>query len=151
MAGEYVFILTPSVTASRRVCCRPTPATPPPRGGRPRGNLLPFNVYSNTRGGLGSPRGRGTGRGNVIDPRAKTFGQGRNLAGKLNAGAPLSKLLYEDRPFLRPIKFVRSVHTATLFQKEDEIFQPVVESAGNLNHLYYASLSNHIHSGWGRS
>lgn len=91
---------------------------------------MPFNVYNNPKRGLGSPRGRGIGRGDEIDPRSATSGRGRDLTSRLHAGVPLSKLLYEDRPFLKPIKFVRSVYTATLFQKEDDIFQPVVESAG---------------------
>lgn len=87
-------------------------------------------MYGNARRGIGSPRGRGVGRGDQVDPRSTPHGHGRNLTSKLNAGAPLSKLLYEDRPLLRPITFVRSVHTATLFEKEEEIFQPVVEGAG---------------------
>lgn len=44
----------------------------------------------------------------------------------------MSKLLDLDRPYLRPIVFVRSVHSATLFQNqdEDEILQPIVEDVG---------------------
>lgn len=42
----------------------------------------------------------------------------------------MSKLLYEDRPYLKPVKFVRSVHTATLFENEEDIFQSVVETVG---------------------
>lgn len=47
-----------------------------------------------------------------------------------NPGAPLSKQLYQSNILLKPIKFVRSVHTATLFTQTEEIFQPVVEAAG---------------------
>lgn len=60
-------------------------------------------------------------------------GRGRgakNLSFKLKAGAPLSKLLYEDRPLLRPIVFVRSVYTATLFEEEEDILQPLAEDVG---------------------
>ncbi|KAL1945851.1 hypothetical protein VTO73DRAFT_1853 [Trametes versicolor] len=46
-----------------------------------------------------------------------------------NPGAPLSKQLYQSNILLKPIKFVRSVHTATLFTQTEEIFQPVVEAA----------------------
>ncbi|KAI0745631.1 hypothetical protein C8Q76DRAFT_639423 [Earliella scabrosa] len=114
------------------------PATPPhhgartPRGrgrGRGQGSPAPFNVFFNQKRGLGSPRGRGQGRGDDRDPAFLPYGRGRNLSSKLSAGAPLSKLLYEDRPLLRPVKFVRSVYTATLFQQEEDILQPVVEAA----------------------
>jgi hypothetical protein len=44
--------------------------------------------------------------------------------------ASLSQLLYEDRPLLKPISFVRSKLNPTLFLKEDEIFKPVAEEAG---------------------
>lgn len=83
-------------------------------------------------GGYDSPsRGRGRGRGgndNNFDSRG---GRGRGRGGpKLRPDAPLSKLLYGERPLLRPIKFVRSVHHATLFQEEEELLQPVVEDVG---------------------
>lgn len=42
----------------------------------------------------------------------------------------MSKLLYEDRPLLRPIVFVRSVHTATLFEEKEDILQPLSEEVG---------------------
>lgn len=75
----------------------------------------PPDVGTPPRGG--SDRGRGRGRG--------------NLASKLRAGAPLSKVWYADRPLLRPIEFVRSLHSATLFQQEEEILQPVVEEVAD--------------------
>ncbi|CDO76051.1 hypothetical protein BN946_scf184696.g3 [Trametes cinnabarina] len=76
-------------------------------------------------------KGRGLGRGEPVaaDNLQRTYGFGRNLASKLQAGAPLSKVLYEDRPLLKPIIFVRSVHNPTLFQEEEDIFKPVVEPA----------------------
>ncbi|KAJ7466888.1 hypothetical protein FB451DRAFT_1259422 [Mycena latifolia] len=80
--------------------------------------------------GYESPRGRGRGRGDsgFDSPR----GRGRGRGGpKLRPDAPLSKLLYEERPLLRPIKFVRSVHHATLFQEEEELLQAVVEDVGD--------------------
>jgi hypothetical protein len=54
-------------------------------------------------------------------------GHGRS---KLRHDAPLSKLLYEDRPFLKPVIFVPSVHTRTLFEQEEELLQPQVEDVG---------------------
>ena len=47
-----------------------------------------------------------------------------------NTSAPLSQLLFEDRPYLKPIVFVRSTITPSLFMDEEEIFEPVVEAAG---------------------
>lgn len=43
----------------------------------------------------------------------------------------MSKLLYEDRPYLRPIKFVPSENTRVLFQEQEEILKPVVEEVGD--------------------
>ena len=55
----------------------------------------------------------------------------RQVESKLRYGtASLSQLLYEDRPLLKPISFVRSKQNPTLFLKEDEIFKPVAEEAG---------------------
>ncbi|KZT63736.1 hypothetical protein DAEQUDRAFT_770335 [Daedalea quercina L-15889] len=81
---------------------------------------------------MDSPRGRGFFRGRGRgDYNETTRGRGRPSRGQLNsrlrAGVPLSKLLNEDRPLLKPIVFVRSVHTATLFQQEEDILQPLVE------------------------
>ena len=50
----------------------------------------------------------------------------------MKAGVPLSKLLSEDRPYLRPIVFVRSVQTATLFEEEEDILKPLAEDVGKL-------------------
>jgi hypothetical protein len=65
-----------------------------------------------------------------VPDRAQEAAYVRRLGAKLGAGAPLSRVLYEDRPFLRPVIFVRSVHTATLFEEEEDIFQAVVEDVG---------------------
>ncbi|KAJ7175952.1 hypothetical protein C8R46DRAFT_990159 [Mycena filopes] len=106
--------------------------------------------YSTNRGGYASPgaRGRGIGspsrgyeaprarggrgRGNFDYPQDNNRGRGRGGRGgpKLRPDAPLSNLLYAERPLLRPIKFVRSVHHATLFQEEEEILQPGAEDVG---------------------
>ena len=51
----------------------------------------------------------------------------------MSAGVPLSKLLSEDRPLLRPVVFVRSVYTATLFQEEEEILKPLAEDVGEFD------------------
>lgn len=49
----------------------------------------------------------------------------------MNGNDALSKLLHEDRPFLRPIVFVRSVQTPFLFQVEEDILKPVIEEIGD--------------------
>lgn len=90
-----------------------------PRGrGRPQYNTSYDDVDPGLGRGRGSPMDRGRGRG------------AKNMSSKLRAGAPLSKLLYEDRPFLRPIVFVRSVHTATLFEEKEDILKPLAEDVG---------------------
>ncbi|KAJ7784463.1 hypothetical protein B0H16DRAFT_298750 [Mycena metata] len=112
-------------------------------GARGRGIGSPSRGYDSPggrgrgRGNFDSPqdnyRGRGRGRGgpNFDSPQDNYRGRGRGRGGpKLGPNAPLSKLLYEERPLLRPIKFVRSVHHATLFQEEEELIQPVVEDVG---------------------
>ncbi|KAK0483271.1 hypothetical protein IW261DRAFT_1332274, partial [Armillaria novae-zelandiae] len=67
--------------------------------------------------GYSSPRGKG--------------GRGRGSRGRGRGDGPLSKLLYEDRPYLRPIKFVPAVNNRILFQEEEEILKPVVEEVGD--------------------
>ncbi|KAM5533732.1 hypothetical protein V8D89_012605 [Ganoderma adspersum] len=145
------------------------PATPPPRrgnwtprgNGTPRGNAargnwtprgrgrgrgappLPYNTYHNSRRGLGSPHENGRGRGDRTDSFSP-YGRGRNLSAKLRAGEPLSRLFYEDRPLLRPIQFVRSIYTATLFEKEDDIFLPVVEPAVDGNEQSHVPTANAV-------
>jgi hypothetical protein len=95
-----------------------------PRGGSPfvRG---PLNNLRNNGSGSGAAtptrgRGRGRGRGdaNYSTPRRGPI---------VNQAAPLSRLLYSERPLLKPVIFVRSVHTATLFQDEEDILQPAAE------------------------
>ncbi|TFY61685.1 hypothetical protein EVG20_g6968, partial [Dentipellis fragilis] len=108
--------------------------SPRGRGGRGRGT--PFN-RSNYNSGASTPtrggaplRGRGGGPGSEnLGPKDRE--RQKILAKKLRSStAPLSQLLYEDRPLLRPVIFVRSQATPTLFTEEEEIFKPVVEEAG---------------------
>ncbi|KAL1664058.1 hypothetical protein GGF50DRAFT_55554 [Schizophyllum commune] len=122
--------------------CSPIPDSP--RGGfagRARGNLR--GRGNGTFSGRGTPRGSSTPRGNAPTrpeyaspmrgnaPSAPTrggMGARNRRGGKMGSyNAPLSSLLYEERPLLRPIVFVRSTLTATLFQEEEEIFEPGVE------------------------
>ncbi|KAF7290024.1 hypothetical protein HMN09_01307400 [Mycena chlorophos] len=135
----------------------PTPATPERGRGRGRGRggwrgrargALPAYDLSAERGAMmqmypdyttGVPLparsapspyaydGRGRGRG-IGSPQR---GRGRGGFGRHNPDAPLSKLLDETRPLLKPIVFVRSVYTATLFETEEELMQPLVEDVGD--------------------
>ncbi|KAH9932509.1 uncharacterized protein B0H18DRAFT_985975 [Fomitopsis serialis] len=106
--------------------------------GRGRGSYPGSGHDSPAARGTDRPRGRnsfrGRGRGESHDTY-NTHGRGRpsrgQLDSKLRAGVPLSSLLNEDRPLLKPIVFVRSVHTATLFQEEEEILQPIVEAVAD--------------------
>ena len=117
-----------------------------PRGrGRGRGvSPLPYNTYNNSRRGLGSPRENGRGRGDRTD-NFLPYGRGRNLSAKLRAGAPLARLFYEDRPLLKPIQFVRSVYNPTLFEKEEDIFLPVIEPAGECSQWLVKHLNCNTH------
>ena len=94
-----------------------------PRGPR-RAN---FDKISSSNSGVYNTFGSqlGLGRG----PRRGDESRGRG-GSKLRPDAPLSALLLQERPLLRPIKFVPSVHTKVLFQEEEEIFQAVVEEVG---------------------
>lgn len=89
------------------------------------GSGTPQRGGNTPRRGIGT-RGRGRGRGTSDAPRARPgFGHNRNVP-----NAPLSKLLYSERPYLKPVIFVPSVLTRTLFHEEEDILQPVAESAG---------------------
>ncbi len=91
--------------------------TPPRRGnGLGKRGLGSPPIYGSYAAGNSSPRG---GKG----PRGAQ-------RGRPNPSGPLSNLLYEDRPYLRPIKFVPSEQARFLFQEEEEILKPVVEDVG---------------------
>ena len=128
------------------------------RGGRGGRSLQPSSSFNTPRGrgrGRGGdrapngrglpgwslhngPRGRGRGRGDDRGtPTGPTSSRGRGigydnpgLRMKLNPDAPLSALLYASRPLLRPIKFVPSIHTRTLFEEIDDIIQPTAVDIG---------------------
>ena len=87
-------------------------------------------------------RGRGRGRGWVPDnggdpfsaPRRPHFGVGVGAGAKarsiIGKDAPLSDLLYSERPLLRPVKFVRATLTPFLFQHSEEMLKSTAETAG---------------------
>ncbi|KAL0957062.1 hypothetical protein HGRIS_003160 [Hohenbuehelia grisea] len=122
-----------------------------PRGGTftPGSGVRTPNSKPNStpNSGVNTPRGRGRGWGRgrgqeIFEPSSDSRGRGSfdhspsfrgrgRGSAKLRADAPLSKLLWQERPLLKPIVFVRSVHTATLFEEKDEVFKPIVESAGD--------------------
>ena len=62
-----------------------------------------------------------------------------NLTSRLRAGVPLSNILYASRPLLRPIEFVRSVHSATLFQQEEDVVVSTKEEIGE--YLWFSIMS----------
>ena len=82
------------------------------------------NRYSSDIGIGVSPNFRG-GRGGG--------GRGGGPPQKSRLDAPLTRLLYEDRPLLRPIVFVPSTLNPVLFDQEDEdLLKPGVEEVGTL-------------------
>jgi len=83
--------------------------------------------------GQNTPGGRG--RGSPSIPRGNDTFRGRGgrggrggFAQKLPPTSSLSSLWHEERPLLRPIKFVRSVETATLFQEAEELLEPTAQN-----------------------
>lgn len=91
--------------------------------GRQTPNLPP-------RGSGGS--GRGSGRST---PRGFGFGGMRgNNREKPHSGMSLARMLDLDRPFLKPVHFVRAQETPFLFQNEEEILE-VVQVKGMLRNI----------------
>ena len=83
------------------------------------------------RGGLAYVSPRGRGRGWAVEG----IGSSRKMSGggPIRPNTTLSNLLYQERPLLRPIIFVPSVHTRVLFQNDDEeLLKPVMEDVGKL-------------------
>ncbi|KAI9457521.1 hypothetical protein F5148DRAFT_346735 [Russula earlei] len=96
------------------------PQTPARRTIISRGNSFPYGP-----GWLG-------GHMCATTSRPKERARMRPLDSKVRNGkASLSQLLYQDRPLLRPIVFVRSEFTPSLFLDEEEIFKPVAEADAN--------------------
>ncbi|KAF8321500.1 hypothetical protein F5887DRAFT_927811 [Amanita rubescens] len=90
-----------------------------PRASTPsRGNGV-FQSRSST-----PSRGTGSGYGH---PGLGRPAQQQQTKSKLGSSAPLSSLLYESRPLLRPVFFVKSTLTPFLFQQEEELLKPTME------------------------
>ena len=66
----------------------------------------------------------------MMSKRGRNRGRGGGPNFRLDPSQPLSKLLNADRPFLKPIVFVKAQHNPVLFQEEEEIFQPMEADAG---------------------
>jgi hypothetical protein len=48
----------------------------------------------------------------------------------VDKNASLSRQLHQDRPYLKPIIFVRSTQTPFLFQMQEEILEPMEHEIG---------------------
>ncbi|KAF9048193.1 hypothetical protein BDZ89DRAFT_1126785 [Hymenopellis radicata] len=109
--------------------------TPPRRGNGPGKRGLGSPPVNGSYAGYSSPRG---GKGHRGAQR-----------GRANPSGPLSNLLYEDRPYLRPIKFVPSQQARFLFQEEEEILKPVVEDVDDQeeSHVPTADQVSRVFSG----
>ncbi|KAF9234279.1 hypothetical protein BU15DRAFT_65828 [Melanogaster broomeanus] len=68
------------------------------------------------------------GKAVVVEPLGAQKKPG--LAMIADADAPLSNMLDSERPFLKPIKFVRSTFTPFLFQRSEELPEPLSEEVG---------------------
>ncbi|KAI9571623.1 hypothetical protein HD554DRAFT_2168881 [Boletus coccyginus] len=88
--------------------------------------------------GASTPRGRGRGSWRPDDggdrfqsgPPHRRLGLGSKARTNIGRDAPLSSLLYSERPLLRPITFVRATLTPFLFQHSEDVLEPVADSAG---------------------
>ncbi|KAI0289926.1 hypothetical protein B0F90DRAFT_1825704, partial [Multifurca ochricompacta] len=89
----------------------------------------PVQASSSSSRGNRLQRGRGQWVNQLLGPKDRD--RESHFKSKLRYGnASLSQLLYQDRPLLKPITFVRSKATPTLFLEEEEIFKPVAEESG---------------------
>lgn len=107
-------------TPSRSRGGRPRPGLGSGSGTPQRGGSAPQRGGSTPRRGMGI---RGRGRGTFDAPRARP-GFGHTNQNRDTSDAPRSKR------YLKPVIFVPSVLTRTLFHEEEDILQPVAESAG---------------------
>jgi hypothetical protein len=57
---------------------------------------------------------------------------------KLRPDAPLTSLLYQERPLLRPIVFVPSVLNPTLFDQDETLLKPGVEEIGMFSYPFFS-------------
>ena len=100
----------------------------------PQCSHRPHFLDGQPQGGHNTPGGRG--RGSPLNPRGNDMPRGRGgrggrggLTQKLPPTSPLSSLWHEQRPLLRPIKFVRSVEAATLFQEAEDLLEPTAQNS----------------------
>ena len=92
-------------------------------------------------------RGRGRGRGHPEGDSRNRYtdigiGASSNIRGRargtqrLRPDAPLTSLLYEERPLLRPIVFVPSTLNPVLFDQVEDLLKPGVEEVGTFSHFF---------------
>ena len=100
-------------------------------------------------------RGRGRGRGHLeinspnrysdigIGTSSNVRGRGRGgrFQQRLRPDAPLTSLLYQERPLLRPIVFVPSTLHPVLFDQVEDLLKPVVEEVGTFFLCFFLHIS----------
>jgi len=109
-------------------------STEPPQ----HSHSFPFTFVTSDespQSGRNTPGGRGRGSPSIHSgnntPRGRGERGGRGgYTPKLPPNSSLSSLWHEERPLLRPIKFIRSVETATLFQEAEELLEPTAQTPG---------------------
>lgn len=88
-----------------------------------------YSLSQRSEYGIGaSPKGRGRGGGTQ----------------KLRLDAPLTGLLYQERPLLRPIVFVPSVLNPILFDQDEALLEPGVEEVGMFLLFFFTVRWNHL-------
>ena len=124
------------------------------RGGHARQpSALNSELHTPIRGRGRGFRGRGRGRGHPemdfrnrytdigigASPNVRGRGRGGG-AQRLRPDAPLTSLLYEERPLLRPILFVPSTLHPVLFDQVEDLLKPGVEEVGTFFILIHKSM-----------
>jgi hypothetical protein len=124
--------------------------TPPYGGGRGGGHARQLSApnsepHTPSRGRGRGFRGRGRRGHSEMNFRNRNsdigFGASPSIRGrgggtqKLRLDAPLSRLLYEDRPLLRPIVFVPSAFHPVLFDQDEDLLKPGVEEVGTFSYF----------------
>ena len=83
----------------------------------------------------------GTDIGIGISPNGRGRGGGGGGFQRLRPDAPLTSLLYQERPLLRPIVFVPSTLKPVLFDQVEDLLKPVVEEVGTFFLTFFSYIS----------
>jgi hypothetical protein len=109
----------------------------------------PNRTKGSGQGAKGQENGGRGGHGGGGNGGRGGFRGGGSSGPNTRGGPPLSvldrgfgrSLFHEERPLLRPIKFVRSIETATLFQETEELLELTARNPGKRTPSFVQFLS----------